>query len=305
VDRALWLVLCCPLVVVDLIGGAHNDALTVALLVAGLVLLAGRSPRLGALIAGGVLVGLSVSMKTTLGVVLPFAALVAVGIPNWPGVKALVIRGGTVMAAGLGTLLALSAASGLGLGWIKALSHAGDSVVWTSPPTAVGLAIGYLFRPFGVHLHAESVTRLIALVALPIVLAVILWHTRNHDPLYGAGLAVLATIFLAPIVQPWYLLWSLTLFAVTRANIRWFLIAVAIGSSIILPDGSGLTKFLQLPGSFVMTAVVTVVIVRSVGWLRGYEPTEIDFDALRAERAAAPPAAPLGRKVDGLARRPA
>jgi alpha-1,6-mannosyltransferase len=243
-------------------------------------------PGYGALIAGGALVGLSIAMKTTLGVALPFAALVAVGGPNLPGLKAVIQRGGTVMASGLTTLLALSFGSGLGLGWIKALSHAGDSVVWTSPPTAVGLAVGYLLRPFGVHPHAESVTRLIALIVMPIVLALILWHSRNHDPLYGAGLALLATIFLAPIVQPWYLVWPLAMFAVTRARIRWFFIAVLVGSSMLLPDGSGFTKFVQLPGALGMTAIVVWTIVRGLTWLRGYEPKEIDFEALRARPAA-------------------
>jgi len=277
-DRALWLVLACPLVVVHLIGGAHNDALTVGLLVAGLALLATRSHRVGALVLGGVLIGLSIAVKTTIGAVLPFAALFAAGGPALPAVGVLVRRSIAVIGSALGTLLGLSYGLGLGtFGWVTALSHAGDSVVWTSPPTAVGLAIGYVERPFHGHFDAVPACRLAGLILLPIVLLVILWHSRNHNPLYGAGLALLATIFLAPIVQAWYLVWPLAMFAVTKVRIRWFVIAVTFLSCVVLPDGSGLTKFLQPTMSFVMTGIVIWAFVRGVRWLRGFDPKEVEF----------------------------
>ncbi|HZD98286.1 MAG TPA: polyprenol phosphomannose-dependent alpha 1,6 mannosyltransferase MptB [Micromonosporaceae bacterium] len=277
-DRALWLVLACPLVVVHLIGGAHNDALTVGLLVAGLALLATRSHRMSALILGGVLIGLSIAVKTTIGAVLPFAVLFAAGGPALPAVGVLIRRAVAIIGSALVTLLGLSYGLGLGtFGWITALSHAGDSVAWTSPPTAVGLTIGYLERPFGGHFDAVPACRFAALVLMPIVLLVILWHSRNHNPLYGAGLALLATIFLAPVVQAWYLVWPLSMFAVTKVRIRWFIIAITFLSCTILPDGSGLAKTLQAPMSFVVTAIVIWAFVRGLTWLRGFEPKEIEF----------------------------
>ena len=277
-DRALWLVLACPLVVVHLIGGAHNDALTVGLLLAGLALLANRSHRTSALILGGVLIGLSVAVKTTIGAALPFAALFAAGGPALPALGVIVRRAIAVIGSALVTLLGLSYGLGLGtFGWVTALSHAGDSVVWTSPPSAVGLTIGYLERPFGGHFDAVPTCRLVALILMPIVLLVILWHSRNHNPLYGAGLALLATIFLAPVVQAWYLVWPLAMFAVTKVRIRWFIIAITFLSCVVLPDGSGLTKFLQPTMSFVMTGIVIWAFVRGLTWLRGFEPKEIEF----------------------------
>jgi len=279
-DRALWLVLACPLVIVDLIGGAHNDALTVGLMLAGLAVLSTRSNRLSGLIIGGVLIGLSISVKTTIGAMLPFAVLFAAGGPQLPALGVLFRKAVAVIGAALVTLLGLSYASGLGMtGWITALRHAGDSVIWTSPPTAVGLASGYTARLFGAHIDIVNQCRLVALIAMPFVLLLILWHSRNHNPLYGAGLALLATIFLAPVVQVWYLVWPLALFAATKVRIRWFLAAIAFGSCIVLPDGSGMTKFLQMPMSFVMTGIVIWTIIRGFSWLRGFEPKEIDFEA--------------------------
>src|SRR5215475_3061546 len=165
-DRALWLVLACPLVIVDLIGGAHNDALTVGLMLAGLAVFSNRSNRLSGLIIGGVLIGLSISVKTTIGAMLPFAVLFAAGGPQLPALGVLFRKAVAVIGAALVTLVGLSYASGLGMtGWITALRHAGDSVIWTSPPTAVGLASGYTARLFGAHIDIVNQCRLVALIA--------------------------------------------------------------------------------------------------------------------------------------------
>jgi len=191
-----------------------------------------------------------------------------------------------VIGAALGTLLAFSFASGLGLGWAAALSGTGESVSWTSPPTAVGIAVDAVGKWFGVHLTAVPVARGIALAILPVALVAILWHSRNHNPLYGAGLACLALIFLAPITQPWYLMWPLTLFAVTAVRARWLAGTIVFSMFTILPDGDGALKPLQVPLSFAMSALVGWIVYRGFTWLRGFEPTEIDFAAPAAQRRA-------------------
>src|SRR6185369_15448100 len=111
VDRALWLLMCCPLVPLHLVAGGHNDGLTVAFLVAGFALIIGADRGYPALLAGGALLGLSMSVKTTIGLVLPFAALLAAGGFAAGGWSRLLRRGGAVLAGALGTLLVLSAAT--------------------------------------------------------------------------------------------------------------------------------------------------------------------------------------------------
>ena len=295
-DRALWLVLCCPLVPIHLVGGGHNDAATVAFLVAGLALIAGRDRTMAALVAGGALLGLAISVKTTIGVVLPFAALLAAGgaalfqgpraLPRPGALPVLLRRGGAVIGAALGTLLALSFASGLGLGWATALSGTGESVSWTSPPTAVGITINEIGQWFGAHPTAVPVTRAVALAILPVALLAILWHSRDRDPLYGAGLACLALVFLGPIAQPWYLVWPLALFAVTSGRLRWFAAVIVFSMFIILPDGDGAMKPIQVPLSLAMWVLVGWVAWRGVAWLRGAEAAGIDPPARAAPQAA-------------------
>ncbi|WP_306214226.1 polyprenol phosphomannose-dependent alpha 1,6 mannosyltransferase MptB [Actinoplanes sp. RD1] len=263
--RALWLVLCCPLVMVHFIGGGHNDTLAMALLVAGLALIAGRRPA-GLLIAGGALLGAAILVKSTIGVVLPFAALLASG--GLRDFAAFVRRGGAVVLGAVLLIGALSLGSGLGFGWATSLSGAGESRSWTSPPTAVGIAVNAAGKLVGADIDVVPAARAVALVLLLVALVVIWWRHRDADPLGGAGLALLAVIFLAPITQPWYLYWPLVLWAVAAAGTRWLAAAVIVVMFLILPNGDGAWKPLQVPLAFAVTGLVVWVAWRSVRWLR-------------------------------------
>jgi len=75
-------------------------------------------------LAAGALIGTAGATKSVAMVVLPFAALFALGSTAWPPARAAVARAGAVVAGALGTLLGLSFVSGRGLGWIGALTHA-------------------------------------------------------------------------------------------------------------------------------------------------------------------------------------
>jgi hypothetical protein len=112
------------------------------------------------------------------------------------------------------------------------------------------------------------VARVVALVLLAVALVAVLWRTRGSSPLYGAALACLAVIFLAPITQPWYLTWPAALLAATTVPARWFAGAVVLSMFTILPSGDGSFRYLQVPLSFAMTALVGWVAFRAVRWLR-------------------------------------
>lgn len=271
-SRAVWWALACPLVAVHLVSGAHNDAVMVGLLVAALTVLAGarRSGRI-LLFAGGALLGLAVAVKATAVVVVPFAALVAAGSPY--RTRSLLLRGGTVVAGALGALLAVSAAAGFGFGWVRALAGSGSSVQWTSPPTAVGMTVDYLGRPLGQDWNAVPVTRLLGIAVLAVLLVVLWWRTRHGDALLGAGLALAATVALAPVFHPWYASWPLTVLAATwtGTSIRWagwLLVPCAVASALVLPEGTNLALATKLPGALAMTVLVLVLARRAVQRLR-------------------------------------
>jgi len=243
-------------------------------------------------VAGGLLLGLAVAVKATALVVVPFAAALAVAGPRRPA--ALVRAGALVVAGVVGAVTATTVLSGLGLGWVDGLTHSGDSRQWISPPTAVGLLIDYLGRLFGVRLDAVGPARAVGLALLAGFLMWLWWRVwRGGGPLagwrgpdsravpvadsvgppqtwdrgtvvFGAGLALAATVLAAPVVYPWYLSWPLALLAGAAYRTGWFLVPVAVAGFLVLPDGTGVAALTKAPGTVAMCALIVVLVVRAV-----------------------------------------
>ncbi|WP_374225584.1 polyprenol phosphomannose-dependent alpha 1,6 mannosyltransferase MptB [Micromonospora sp. C31] len=295
--RAAWLVLASPLVGVHLVAGAHNDAVMLGLLLPGLLVLVRRPGRPGPLLLAGALLGLAVTVKATAVVVLPFAALAAV--PGRHTLRALLRHGGWLAGGVLGAVAVTSLLSGLGLGWVGGLTRSGDSEQWTSPPTAVGFVVDYAGGLAGREPGAVPVTRAAALLLLAVAVAALWWRTwsglrrpdqrrpgpartpggvrqgvtctdaaRPRAALLGAGLALTATVVLAPVFHPWYATWPLALLAVAAARTTWFVAPCAAAAFLTLPDGTNLARFSKAPGALAMTALTLGLTVWGVLRLR-------------------------------------
>jgi alpha-1,6-mannosyltransferase len=238
-SRAVWLALAGPLVPIHLISGAHNDAVMVGFLVAGLSCAAGRR-----MWPAGVLLGLAIGVKATAVVVVPFAFLLASSSSRWRA--ALELGGGAV-----GALAVVSVLSGRGVGWITGLAGSGVSVQWTSPPTAVGIAIG-LIGP-----DAVPVTRILGIVALAVVLVVLWLRARHREPLLYAGYALAATVALAPVFHPWYAIWPLAVLAVTvLRETLWLVVPFAGAAALCMSDGYNLALITKAQGAIGMTIFI-------------------------------------------------
>ncbi|MCP3786064.1 polyprenol phosphomannose-dependent alpha 1,6 mannosyltransferase MptB [Micromonospora sp. A3M-1-15] len=278
--RAVWLALACPLVGVHLVAGAHNDAVGLGLLLSGLLLLVRRPGRPRTLVVAGVLLGLAVAVKAVAVVVLPFAALAAVsGRHTW---RALLRDGGRLAGGVLAALVVTSLATGLGPGWVRGVARSGDSEQWTSPPTAVGLVVDYAGALVGREPDAVPVVRAVALAVLAVLLVLLWWRAwtalrrlgdvrqrtaRLRVALAGAGLALAATVLLAPVFHPWYATWPLALLAVATVAVArtvWFVAPCAVASVLTLPDGTNLARFTKAPGAILMTALVVTVVVAAM-----------------------------------------
>ncbi|MFC4150620.1 polyprenol phosphomannose-dependent alpha 1,6 mannosyltransferase MptB [Micromonospora mangrovi] len=275
VERALWLALASPLVAVHLVGGAHNDALMVGLLTAGLAVVASRPGRPGPLLAAGVLLGLAAALKVTALVVVPFAALAAIVGPY--RFRALLRDGWWVVAASVVTVVGITFAAGLDFGWVTGLEQGNLVIAWTSPPTAVGQTVGYVAALFGAHVDALPVTRAIGVLVLAVLLIWLWWRARHREPLWHAGLALAATVALAPLFHPWYWTWPLAVLAATARRTGWFSLVALVSSFLVLADGTGLPRFTKMPGAPLMTLLVIVVAVRLVRSARAArEPSPAD-----------------------------
>ncbi|MEE6260600.1 polyprenol phosphomannose-dependent alpha 1,6 mannosyltransferase MptB [Plantactinospora sonchi] len=302
--RASWLGLLSPLVMIHAVSGVHNDALMVGLVVAALWLsLSGRGPsatgggnsnRFLVLCGAGALLGLAVAVKVTAVLAVPFVVLLGTvrtspadmpparttrdratpgrAAPAGPVVSA----GGAVAAGGACAFAGLSLVTGLDLGWLGALTDTGRLVQWTSLPTGLGMAAGYLLRLVG---HPEAfdlavrVARLLGLVTLAATVVVLLvraWSatsapgpTARRRVVVATGLAFAALAVLSPVFYPWY---ALTAVAVLAAGLsdRWRGRAaglVLLASFLVLPDGLGLAVLSKLPGALFDVALVVVLAV--------------------------------------------
>jgi len=274
-ERALWLALACPLVPVHLIGGAHNDALMVGLLTAGLAVVAARPGRALPLLGGGLLLGLAAAIKVTALVVVPFAALAAIVGPY--RIRALVRDGGWVVGGALAALVGATVAAGLGLGFISGLEQGGLVVAWSSPPTAVGQTVGYLAAIFGAHVDALPAARGIGMAVLAVLLVWLWWRARHREPFWHAGLALTAVVALAPLFHPWYWTWPLAVLAATARRTGWFALVALVSSFLVLADGTGLPRWSKMPGAPLMTLLVMVMAVRLVRSARAHrQPAPVD-----------------------------
>ncbi|MGC4875012.1 polyprenol phosphomannose-dependent alpha 1,6 mannosyltransferase MptB [Micromonospora sp. DT43] len=282
--RAAWLALAAPVIGVHLVGGAHNDAVLLGLLLCALLLVIRRPGRPAALLVAGALVGLAVTVKATAVVVTPFAALAAVHGRHT--VRALLRDGGWLAGGLLAALLVTSALSGLGFGWVGGLTRSGDSEQWTSPPTAVGLVVDYAGALVGRDPQAVPVARAVALLLLAAVV-VVLWcrawrallapgdpaSVRARVTLHGAGLALAATVALSPVFHPWYATWPLALLALTATRTRWFVLPAAAAAFLALPDGTNLARFTKALGAVAMTALLLAALILPV-WRRQKRPND-------------------------------
>ncbi|MEV4759563.1 polyprenol phosphomannose-dependent alpha 1,6 mannosyltransferase MptB [Micromonospora sp. NPDC049559] len=278
---ALWLGVLNPLVPLHLIAGAHNEAVMLGLLVPGLCLaferrfvLATVLVTLAALVKAPAVAGLLVVVSLWAPYRLGGLAALRAG-----GVMA-ALRAGGVMAAlraGVPALLgtaaiaavttaAVSAVTGIGYGWLAALSTPISKHSW-SLSSALGRGSTALLEALGVE-AGEAPMRFwlwAGLLAALGTAAFAWWHRHRLGPAYALGLALAAVALLGPATRPWYGLWGLVPLAASAppGRVRGLVAAGATALAFVtMPDGFGPDgdKFL-LAVAGVLLGVVAVLLV--------------------------------------------
>jgi hypothetical protein len=224
-DRALWLGVLNPIVLMHFVSGAHNDALMVGLVVTGLALAAQQR-----CIWGAVAVSLAVAVKPIAIIALPFVGLLWSGRDGrWVDrIRSWAFAGVALVS----TLACVFLVTDAGRGVVSAAFGTPSGVLtWLSPTTAVGKVVGWVTTALGLTADASpvlTVIRLAGTVAAVGIIAFLILRPAGRSPVRGAALALAAVVVLGPVVQPWYLLWFLPLFAATGLSLRELRVAVVL-----------------------------------------------------------------------------
>jgi alpha-1,6-mannosyltransferase len=199
-----------PLVLVHVVGGAHNDGLAMLLAMLGVAAILSAREAAG----GAALVAAAATKASTLFIA-PFAAIAAAKqgptgrFPtSYVGFRPI----GRLLAGGGAALVVIGGAAYLGFGWdwLHAFGLAGENqgrTSYMSIPITVARLTG---------LDPDAV-RLIALVLFfTLFLQLLLWTWRGFDWIRAAAWTATGLLLATSWLLPWYLVWPLPLAAISR-----------------------------------------------------------------------------------------
>jgi alpha-1,6-mannosyltransferase len=205
--RAAAFVALNPLVLVHVVGGAHNDGL--AMLLAMLAVAALLSARE---ISGGAALVAAIATKASTAFLIPFVLLAALRHPSTgrnvestrPTVRLLLAAVGAAAAIGVAAWLAF------GWDWLSAFGLAGENQGRTShmsiPVTAARLT--------GLDPDLTRAAALVLFAAL--VIHLLRWTWRGGDWVRAAAWTAAGLLLATSWLLPWYLIWLLPLAAISR-----------------------------------------------------------------------------------------
>jgi len=214
--RAAAFVALNPLVLVHVVGGAHNDAIAILLATAGVAAVLAARP-----LTGGVALAAAAFVKLPAAFALPFALSAPTGrnVGSGPTFRpvggGLRVLGGAAFAVGL---VALAAYPAFGFHWAEALGLAGENQGRTSYMSIPILGS----RLLGLD---PAVTRIAALSLYgALLIGLLVWTRRGGDWVRAAAWAGFGLLLATAWLLPWYLIWALPLAALSRDRLLQFLV---------------------------------------------------------------------------------
>ena len=273
--RALWLGVCNPFVLLHCIGGAHNEAIMIGLILAGLALADADHRVLGLLCCVG---AASIKAPALIG-----AAFIVVDAVRSEPRERRVATAARLCAVGLVAFVALTWMVGLGWGWVKALSVPGTTHLLLTPTTFLAQLGSDVF---GHDAATLSATRALGTIATALAVAYLLWRATKIGSTRACGLALAAVVAFGPIVLPWYALWAIVVLAAAGRRIER---GIAIFASIVLtialePSGAAMPDVLLIITLLTLaTAALIAAMPRTRQWIRHDLAVAIDLYRRRGD----------------------
>jgi len=280
---ALWLGAANPLLIFHFVAGAHNDALAIGLMVAGLELgirrlpvrIAGDTPpplakgELLFIALGVTVITLGVAVKLNAVLALPFFAVMVAR--RWHGKLSDLFRAGAPMALLFAVVLVIACVgSGLGFGWVGALGTPGLVRSWISPTAELANLGGVLGILLGLGNHTNALVPILGMLGYIVAGAItlkFLWDSFKwrYRPMIGLGVSLGAVMILHVALQPWYVLWAVIPLAASAGTSRFRVAATLISACLpflLPPTGSTFDgRSYVLPYAYLAAVVVVGIAV--------------------------------------------
>jgi alpha-1,6-mannosyltransferase len=283
--EALVLAALNPIVLFQLLGAVHLEALMMGLTAMGLLAVHRQRPTAGlALLAAATAIKWPAALA-----VLAVVAWRAAGPPDSspgsagpPGERPRPVRTLLTIVHDLGVVaiatIALAAVVPDGFGWLSAVATPSTVPTQYSPTSIAADLLGRLSASLGGTSssgHFLEIARLTGLAVTGGIVAWLLLTVRLRSVAATAGWAMLALALLGPVLHPWYLAWGFIPLAIapTRRQRRAVLMVTAAGTflalqhcSLLFADDPMFLRWLRAHASVfaVVSYVVAAAIVRTV-----------------------------------------
>jgi alpha-1,6-mannosyltransferase len=237
-EFAAWFATLNPLLVIDFVGGMHNDALMMGLVLLGVWIATWdrRNPRSYWWLVGAAAIGVGAAIKQP-----AFLAAYAVPLIGRPwrdfSRREIGITLGRVLASFLvsvGVFAGISVATGLGFGWLNAVSVPGMAAT-LAPSTIVGEIVQFFLNLAGLDPSgrvAITAAHGLFLAAGGVMIFLLAITVARRRPITFLSYGYLSAAFFGPAMHSWYMLWSGLLLPHTRPTAR--VVRIAIWTTVVL-----------------------------------------------------------------------
>ncbi len=207
-STATWFATLNPILVIDFVGGAHNDSLMTGLMVLGIwITLRHRWVIVGALVIGA---AAAVKQPALLAAVaLPFMVVPWTSWRPKPLALAFLRSVGSLLVA-VAAFVGITFATGLGFGWMGATDVPGK-VDTFSPVILLGRMLEFPFVLAGHPVQGElafNLVRKAGVVAIVVGMVVFAIRYLGRMPVRFVSWSLIWFSLCAPALHSWYLLWG-------------------------------------------------------------------------------------------------
>lgn len=222
-----------PLLVIDFVGGAHNDALMM-----GLVVLALYLGNQGRFLIALVLVGVAGTIKQP---ALLAAYPIAVFGSNWASwhpreLLRFGLRATFAVGVAVVVFVGVSLATGLGFGWVDAMGVPG-MIVTLAPFSILGWLVqsGVDWVGLDPSGHAaRDAAQVLGLILAVVIIGYQLVKRSRTEPMRFLAWSFLALAVFGPALNTWYLLWGGLLLPLARPSQRVWQVAAMVTTVLLV-----------------------------------------------------------------------